>query len=101
MKKITISNGETRIGYGINDLVGEARETAMEEARATLESFEEEEDYDIQDDEVVDFININKYLYDESGKMLNIHYRVANNVITETFYKVGTQSYTVTIQETL
>jgi hypothetical protein len=99
MKLITISNGETRMGYELNDLGAFQKEHVIDSTRDLLESLEEEEDYGdyISDDEVADFIEVNRYLYDESGQMFNIHYRVANNVIVDTVYKVGSKEYQCTI----
>jgi hypothetical protein len=96
MKLITISNGETRMGYELNDL-GECFSRVMDSTRDLLEGLEEEEDYYISDAEVADFIEVNRYLYDESGQMLNIHYKVANNVIVDNVYKVGSKEYQCTI----
>ena len=97
MKLITISNGETRMGYELNDLGTFQKEHVMDSTRDLIESFEE--DYWICDSDVEDFIMINNYLYDESGQMLNIHYRVANNVIVDTVYKVGMKEYQCTITD--
>jgi hypothetical protein len=97
MKLITISNGETRMGYELNDLGEFEKEHVMDSTRDLLEDLEE--DYYICDSDVADFIEVNRYLYDESGQMLNIHYRVANNVIVDTIYKVGSKEYQCTITD--
>jgi hypothetical protein len=97
MKLITISNGETRMGYELKDLGEFEKEHVMDSTRDLLEDLEE--DYYICDSDVADFIEVNRYLYDESGQMLNIHYRVANNVIVENIYKVGSKEYQCTITD--
>ena len=42
MKLITISNGETRIGYELNDLTGYANDQSMNVAKSTLKLFEDD-----------------------------------------------------------
>lgn len=63
MKKIIISNGETRIGYEFKDLSSEAKDKVL---NWWFQDMCEEED------DIVKTFEANKYLFDEQGQVLPI-----------------------------
>lgn len=90
MKKITISNGEVRMGYELSELSEDAKSKVIFEHEEFLRTYPpsiEDEggelttDYDYQptEEEVIDSIEINEYLYDESGDMLPLLYYTGNH----------------------
>lgn len=100
MKRVEISNGEIRMGYEINDLEPETRQDVIDVHRSFLCFLDEDgEDYsdDISDDEVIDNIEINGYLFDETGCSLPITYMVKENKIVKNVYKIGNSEYECSI----
>lgn len=94
MKRIEIANGEVRMGYEINDLQPEVKEGVISAHRSFMEYLDEEdEQYEYTDDEVIDNIEINGYLFDETGCSLPVVYYMVENKIAKTVYNIGDSQY--------
>jgi len=119
MKRIEIENGEVRNGYEIEELNEEAYNYAIcEHARFLLEVIIDEEShyYDAVEEaerlrtpwftmeillekheqDIVDEINANNYLFDEDGELLPLQYHTKGNEIVKTLWK---DKYNVKITE--
>jgi hypothetical protein len=86
MKKIVISNGETRLGYSFADLSETAKDKAIQEHRTFMmqtNDLDEEdaggEEYWPEDDEVEDNIQANDYIFDITGSLIWIVTTVDKN----------------------
>jgi len=100
MKRIEISNGEVRMGYEINDLHPEVKEGVIGSHRLFLEYLDEEdEQYEYTDEEVIDSIEINGYLFDETGCSLPVVYHMVENKIAKTVYNIGDSQYECTLTQ--
>ena len=108
MKTLKISNGEIRKGYEITDLSEEVKNKVISEHLAFMESLPiecEQEDGTMEDEymefteeETIENIEINKYLYDEEGELLPICYHTKENEVVRMSYgrgKKGEEGYAV------
>ena len=93
MKTIQINNGETRIGYEFADLNPLVQTDVLYTHSLYMEYVEEEDGYEPTDDEVVEFIEINKYLFDENGMSLPITYHYENNECVKTTFTYGQEHH--------
>lgn len=109
MKQIKIKNGELRIGYEFKDLSEEATTKVLtDQATFVIETMDENSPYyaaylEMQKmqtpwflletlfhdykQQLIDDINVNEYLFDEEGELLNItRYIGKNNELIKTTY---------------
>jgi hypothetical protein len=93
MKTIQITNGETRIGYEFADLNPTVQQDVLYTHSLFMEYVEEEDGYEPTDDEVIEFIEINKYLFDENGMSLPITYHYDKNELLETTFTYGQEHH--------
>ena len=121
MKKLTLSNGEIRIGYEFNDLSEEAKEKANNDTISfLLDTYDEELAsgnmikavnksekmqtpwfageyvWEYCKEEIKEMLEINRYLFNDEGEILPIMYHMnKNNEVSKITY--GKKEYEVQI----
>lgn len=117
MKTIKISNGEVRNGYEFSDLTEDVQFKVLnDQINFEIEVMDEyspyyylaekmkknktpwflgQEIYDKHKGDLIDMINVNEYLFDEEGEMLQITRYMKDNKLVKTTY--GKKEYLCTI----
>jgi len=88
MKQFKLSNGEVRNAYKFKDLSDKAKHIVLcDQVEFEIEiRFLAETIYHDHKESLIETIEINKYLFDEDGKMLPIIYHIKNNDIVKIIY---------------
>lgn len=89
MKKLLFPNGDIRTVYEFKDLTGDAREYALQEQSESLSYYEENGKDFYSEKETIESIEINGYLFDEEGEIINVtcHTGKNNEILKYTYGK--------------
>jgi hypothetical protein len=101
MKKLHFPNGDIRTGYELRDLDKETQDRVIADQGQFLQETENDPDYHPTEEDIVESIEINNYLYDDDGEMLDIlyHTRQPNGEVWKiTFGKKHTEITLTTFQ---